>query len=625
MDENNPKENKIINILNLFMNAKEEKHQFKPNYLVFLKKLIPTYAFDYSKLNIKIQKRLDLIFNKKNKFKFGFDLNNNRFFLLLIYNYIYENKKIPDFIDVFYKNNLLSFHTIFLFFEFFFSLVDDKEIEMDLYAEYIRTIISHIKKLIKLTKPNNIKEINNEIHDLFEKIFYLNNLSNVQNIKFTQKLIKHKKILSLLKLCFNYYNNQILNDTNKNYILHNLKQLCFKNLSIEHSNYLYSAAKKFLKSNFNNNKTQEDKNYYSYINGLLEFFIQLIDEEKQKNSNDKFFLFDSNQKDNVALKTSAIKLNNEYKFSNIHFSFIFSFQIIKSKENHINDNTKKIVIFSVNNFKTKKSIFNIFLNNNNLFLGLDFNDNENQKETSLMKNVKDNFNYLCYLYFEENKLYFKVNEISQTINHNLKLKSINKIYIIIGNIDTKYNDNEDKFQNFNGVIGPVLIYNSKIFNPLNVYEKINTSLKENYYLLGDMINNKFFDKNDVNFNFDYNKYCGISNNKSELINIINLIEKDINYPILYINPEIINNNIYFHKRNTFTDYQMYNYQNEINNNKNTFEINNINNNSDLIVIQKPFLDFFINNKMFDFLFLNIEFIYNEILLLDISDKKYNLL
>ena len=52
MDENNPKENKIINILNLFMNAKEEKHQFKPNYLVFLKKLIPTYAFDYSKLNI---------------------------------------------------------------------------------------------------------------------------------------------------------------------------------------------------------------------------------------------------------------------------------------------------------------------------------------------------------------------------------------------------------------------------------------------------------------------------------------------------------------------------------------------------------------------------------------------
>jgi len=137
MDENYPEENEIINKLNLFMNAKEEKYQFKLNYLTFLKKIIPTSIFDFSKFNIKIQKRLDLILNKNDKFKFGFDLNDNKFFLLLIYNYIYENKKIPDFIDIFYKNNLLSFHTIFLFFEFFFSLIDDIEIEIDLYVEYI--------------------------------------------------------------------------------------------------------------------------------------------------------------------------------------------------------------------------------------------------------------------------------------------------------------------------------------------------------------------------------------------------------------------------------------------------------------------------------------------------------
>ena len=461
----------------------------------------------------------------------------------------------------------------------------------------------------------------------------MNNLSNVQNIKFTQKLIKHKKILSLLKLCFNYYNNHILNDGNKKYILHNLKQLCFKNLNIEHSNYLYSTSKKFLKSNFNNNNNQmeENKNYYSYINGLFEFFIQLIDEEKQKNSNDKFFLFDSNKKDKVVLMTSEIKLYNDYDFNNIHLSFIFSFKYVKSKENYINDNNKKIVIFSVNNFKNKKSIFNIFINNNNLYLGLDFNDNKNQKENLLMENVKDNINYVCYLYFEENKLYFPLNEISEPIKHNLKLKNINDIYILLGNLDIKNNDKEEQFKNFSGFIGPVLVYNSKILNPKNIYQKIITSLKEKYYLLGDMINYKLLDKKEEkeeNFNFDYNKYYGISNNKNELINIINSIEEDLNQPILYINPEIINNNIYFHKSNIFRDYQMYNYQNDINNNKKTFEIKNINNINDLIVMQKSFLDFFINNKMFDFLLLNIEFIYNEILLFDakdISEERYNLL
>ena len=143
-----------------------------------------------------------------------------------------------------------------------------------------------------------------------------------------------------------------------------------------------------------------------------------------------------------------------------------------------------------------------------------------------------------------------------------------------------------------------------------------------------MINDKFRNNKEENFSFDYNKYYGISNNKNELINIINSIEKDINYPILYINPEIISNNIYFHKRNTFRDYQMYGYSNDKENNDNTYVIKNMNNISDLIIIQKPFLDFFINNKMFDFILLNIEFIYNEILLFnskEISEEKYNIL
>ena len=630
MDEFNSEENKIINSINLFMNIKEEKYQFKSNYLILLKTIIPISDLDFAKLNGKMKRRLNLIFNKNNIFKFNFDLNENKFFLLFIYNYIYENSKIPDFIDVFYKNNLISFHTIFLFFDFFLSLIDDKEINMELYVEYIISIITHVKKLIKITKMINIKEINNDIHYLLERIFCSNNMSNLQNIKFTKNLIKHPKILSLLKLCYNYYNNHIINDINKKYILHNLKQLFFKNLNNEHSNYLYSISKKFLKTNFNNNnQRKENKNYYSYINGLIEFFNQLIDEEKHYNSNDKFFLFDSSEEDEGVLMTSAINLNNESKFSGINLSFIFSFKNIKSKQSYINNNNKKVVILSVNNFKDKKSIFYIYINNNNLYLGLDFND-ENQNKNLLMKNVEDNINYLCYLYFEENIFRFHKDEDEdpKMIKHNLKLKNIRKIYILLGGINTKINDN--KFLKFNGLIGPVLVYNSKIFHTSNIFERIRV-LKEKYYLLGDIINNKFLEKKEDSFHFVYNKYYGIFNNQNEITNIINSIEKELNYPILYINPEIIFNNMCFNKKNTFRDYQSYDFLNDIQSNAYTYEypeIKNMKNIDNLILIQKPFLDFFINNKMFDFLLLNIEYIYNEILIFDskdISEEKYIIL
>ena len=45
---------------------------------------------------------------------------------------------------------------------------------------------------------------------------------------------------------------------------------------------------------------------------------------------------------------------------------------------------------------------------------------------------------------------------------------------------------------------------------------------------------------------------------------------------------------------------------------------------DFIIIQKPFLDFFINNKLMDFILVNIEFIYNELLIFykrDIPEEK----
>ena len=85
--------------------------------------------------------------------------------------------------------------------------------------------------------------------------------------------------------------------------------------------------------------------------------------------------------------------------------------------------------------------------------------------------------------------------------------------------------------------------------------------------------------------------------------------------------------MYFHKRNKFTDYQSYEQQYIIKNNQNAcnyYEILNMKKIDDFIIIQKPFLDFFINNKLMAFISVNIEFIYNELLIFykrDIPEEK----
>ena len=627
MDEIITKENEIINSINLFMNVKEEKHQFEAKDLIILKKIIHISDFDFTKLNKKTQRRLNIIFNMKKIFKLKPDLNNNKFFLLLIYNYIYENNKIPDFINAFYKDDLISFHTIFLFIDFFLSCIDDKEIEMNVYVEYIISIILHLKKIIKITKVNNNKkEINNDIHYLLEKIFISNNMHSAENIKFSKNLIKYPKIFSILKLCSNYYNNNILNDTNKEFILKNLKQLCLKNLNIEHANYLYSISKKFLKTNFiNNNQRQNTKNYYSYINGIIEFFGELIEEEKQNYWKEKYFLFDSSEEEKGIMKTSPININNDAHYQGINLSFIFSFKNIKSNSSYLNNDYKKVIL-SVNDSMDGKCVFSIIIKNNSLYFFSYLNDKDNINEFLLLENIVDEINYLCFIYIDEIYFLFHNDKVSKKKVHNLKLKNIKQIYLQLGNVIT--NTEELKFQKFNGLIGPLLIFNSKLFNPSGIYQQICNLLKGRYYLLDYVINNIFLDKKEINFRFVYDEYYGISNiNKNDLMNILNIFEKELGYPISYLNPEIIYNHMYFHKRNKFTDYQSYEQQYIIKNNQNAcnyYEILNMKKIDDFIIIQKPFLDFFINNKLMDFILVNIEFIYNELLIFykrDIPEEK----
>ena len=600
---------KMINDINLFFNTKNIQNQFSGYDLIKIKKIFSLSSLDSIQNKKEKQRKIKFINFAKNKMKLKHDLNNNKFFLLLIYYYIYKYNKILSCIKLFHSSNLISFDTIFLFLDFFLEMNEENKNNKNLYFKNLILVISSLKKIIiniKNEENNNKKIINKDIYNLLEKIFSKFGVQKIENIIFGKNLVKYPKILSLLKLCFNYYNNDILSDDNKNFIINNLKNLFINHLNIEHMNYLYKVAKKYLTSNFNNfnNQIKQDRNYYSFSNGILNFLEQIMN-NKSPYLLDKYFIFNSNEEKKGVLITSPINLKEEYNYNGLNLSFIFSFMVVEfNGKNRLNNN--KSVILSVNNYKNKEFIFRFILNKNNLYL----NVFAKQKNDLLLENIQYNVDYLCFAYYDEDEVLFHFHPKSNNniIRQKIITKETREIYFELGNISY---DNDQNMK-FNGLIGPVLVFNSKIENPLDIYQKLSKMKK--YYLFGDIIINPNPNDNDKIF-FSYNEYYGILNNKNELLKILNDLKKVLKNLICYINPEVISNNLNFYNGNKFRDYQIYNDPFNTKNNQRLdkyYEINDIKNVSDFILIKSPFEEFFINN-IFGYFVFNIELVYNELL------------
>ena len=612
-------ENDMIIKVNSYMKRKEIKSKFKDNDLDILKKILSISKDETEHIDKNTKRKKNYIIHSKNKLSLKYDLSENKYFLLHNYIYIQKNKKISPFIYKLYTDDLISFHTIFLFIDFFLDINDDNKNNIDLYLSNIISIISTIKKIIKITKVdiNNNKElINNDIYNLFQKIFSFNNMESIFDIILSKNLSEFPKILSLLKLCCDYYNNDILNDENKKYIRNNLRNLYARNLSNEHLNYLYSVSRKYLKSNFNNKL----KNYYSFFHEIIEFFDKIMTNNENINFLGRYFIFDSSKEKKGILETSPIRISDDTIIKELNLSFLFSFRLIKN-----NNKNNKNVILSVNDYNTKKFIFRFIIKNNDLCFN---SSSAYNKSKELLKNIEYNKEYLCFIYLDENYLYFHPSKGGIIRINKIKLNNINQIYFELGNI----NNNEEKdIKKFNGLIGPVLIFNSKIFNPLDIYQKINDVFGNKYYLLGDIINNDTIYKTNENIFFDYNSYYGINNYNIKSLNVVTELKEILNNLVFYINPEVVLNNLNFYYGEKFRDYQIYNNLFNLNNNENLnryYEFHNEKNIDDLVFIQNSFIEFFNNNQMLDFLLLNIELIYNELLICDynnISEETYILL
>ena len=573
---------------------------------------------------IKRKIHYSLLYLKRDSlsFKKNISLNNNKYFQLIIcaflitiknvqlqYN-IFEN--IASLLTKMYKYNILSFQLIFSFFEFYMSLLKKEGILLNDNVKNLVFLTKFLKKVIKVSNNMNLEKnkkelINERIHKILEMIFEKNNQNTIENVKFCKKVLKEWKILDILKLSSDYYNNNILDKENKNIIKNNLINLLTNSFNYNHLNYFFSISKKFI-LNFKNNK--KNKNYISLINEIFEFLIEVQKNEKayeEKNTFyfDKYFIFDFMDPNN-GFKTTPITFNNQ---CDLGLSIIFSFYAIKA----VPFNNEPQTLLSINNANKNQNIFKICLIKDDLYLFISRDENKN---ILLMKNIKYDTYNICSIYYDQNIFYFSLNEKYEMPIDKIDLKDINEIYIEVGN------DSLNK-EKYNGFIGPVLIFNSILDKVL--VNRIN-NLKGKYYLIAEMLEQEKMNINIDNIFFSYEINKGIVNKEEELYQLINEVKKSLGNLILYINPSVIINNLNFKDKYKFHDYQFYNNcldeTNDVSKQKIYYEFTTEEEISNLFFIQNSFYDFFMKNNGFIFIILNIESIYNYLLVTNDIDKKY---
>ena len=591
--------------------------------------------------NKRLKKRIKSIINKKYNFRLQTNIDKNKYIFIIIslilsliiqkdnYNNNLQNdSKVFDIIFLFliklYKNNLISFHYITIFFHLYLDLLEKKYTNIIQKVDKIMQILPFFKKILKiaiLKNANNLdekllKSINVDIYEILRKIFLLNNSKNISNFKSIIYMRKKEKIFELLKFVYNYYNINIISENNKNFIKTNLINLYINNFSNENFNFLYNIYNKFLK-NFNNknNCKKSINNKISFMNGINEFFLDIYKAEinkAQKNEFyfDKYFIFDINEK-NTGLTTNQIQFDASL-YNGI--SIIFSFYAIRYNYTY----NKSQVLLSFRNKENQEYLFKLLLIGNKLFIAT-YDSNEEVKSILFENFVYYSYN-ICILYYDQkiNFIHFYLNKDTHAHKINLDIKNNSKIYVEVG-----YTNNGDHSINetFNGMIGPILIFNSNIDNKyqFELFQNILLNLKGKYYLIGEIFDKKS-QKNDIENNyifFNQIYYHTIDNNTLKLINRIQI---ELGKLLLYLNPDVVLNTLGFQKKNKFRDYQYYF----------TFSVNSqllsknkiyyYFNTEDFIIDfpkkEENLIYSFMNNRGFDLFSFNIEYMYNYLIILN---------
>ena len=559
---------------------------------IYQKEMNTVYIYSLFYVYLKFQ-----LFNKDNKEnKDKKEQNKYAEKILSLTNYF-------KLIRFFYKNQMINWQKMINIFKYIIYQIKSRNNELQTSLK-VSTLSIYLKFFVKMVKDLEKEEkekdqINEEIKkDILDELFEI--LADAKNNGNKEHLNYFYKIFSKILIKFNYFNQ-------------NLKE----GSSITSGNEDYEK-----------NFTQINSDF-SFLVKINEILIKLIKEEKDQINNnqcyycDKGFVFNNRDKERFGFKVKDIIYT---KKSNNNFCILFSFQLRESgfdKENKIifsivdSDNNEKLTLFENGNhicirYFTKK------LNEINL----------HKVEYNTI------FNFLFFI--DKNKIKISINNTDALSEKASDFKLPDKFQVFIG-CPEDIKNNKNKEYSFNGIIYPILLFevNEPKKKEKDIYvdfKKLLFSVKNKYYLIAEEyfnyelnIKNKK-EKEQENEEIErimhnYEIYYGLGEDLIKLKKVTKLFNMMSNM-ILYINPYIIVSS--FNKKiTTFKDYNKYKNENkkEINY---LYEFNVIPSlEQGKIYAFRDFniISFFKTNNGLNFIILQIETLFNYILLLN-NKKEY---
>ena len=563
----------------------------------------------------------------------------------LINNQFISIKKFFKFVKILFRSGLLTCDEIINILKFFLIIINDtnKNYKIDLPLNHkinlLSTCIKYTEKLTKLINLINSQKniINNEefynklYKEIFSKIFdFINNKKNNEYLSIINYFRKEESIFLLLKIL--NINEKFINKENKKEIESNIIQFLTNNFRKEHLNYFYKIIGKLL-IKFNNLKQDKDfsillKQDFSLLSMINEILIKIIHKENEKYDKeeksyycDKGFVFNNKNNTKYGMSIKNV-INNFNKKNDNNFCILFTFLMGNINENE-NNNEKSYIIFSILDTNNKE-IFSLYIKKNNLYLRYCTKNLVDFTQIKIKENIKFNNYYSFFMLYNKKEIKISINNNDVLSHKENKLEFPKEFNINIGFFES--NINKD-FSSFYGIICPIIIFylkdgKNKKENIFNENKNLLFNLKNNYYVIGE----------EYSSNDDYNtllNYYGLFNeleNKTNVIEIYNNI-KNI---ILYINPVVLINS-FSKKSNKYKDEKIYKdaldskgksyqYSYEFNA-KPSLEKNFIYSFKDYDITS-----FFKMNNGMNYLILQIETMYNFILLMkynDLCDYKYN--
>ena len=562
-------------------------------------------------------------------------------------NKIISIKDFIDLIEYFYKSKVINWREVINILKYLIYHLKEhyNELQTSIKVSILSVILKFLGKITKvisvLEDDKEKEEINKEIkNNFFQDLFEI--LSDEKNngnyLYLMRNMIREESIFVLVKLISK---KNFISEENKTYIEDNIIKIFKNNFRKEHINYFYKIFRKILiKFNkFNphlikekNNKENYESNFnninkdFSFLKKMNEILIRIINEEREQISNnkcyycDKGFAFNNKELDKIGFQVKDITYTR--KNNNI-FCILLSFQLKHS-----------------NNEKENKIIFSIVDSNNNEKLTL-YENGENiclryftQKlgEINLQK-IEYNkiFNFLFY--YDKNDINISINnnDISNILKKASDFKPANfkfpEKFKIFGGCPEKIKNQKNEDYSFCGILYPILLFELNELKKNDTYSLVKTTLsnvKNKYYLIAEeYFNERYNKKNKIEkeiFNagkimHNYEIYYGLNDDLIKQKKLDKIL-KIINNMILYINPYIIVSS-FNKKEKIYKDYNIY--ENDTNKNISYFyEFNTIPSlEQGKIYSFRDFsvVSFFKINNGLNFIILQIEILYNFILIL----------